>query len=627
MGSEAPDLLQKTFIDDNPNPLGQKNELERAENVDPRVADYNEAHEQHHDNYNNLVRVKGYYDVFLFNERGDNVYTVFKERDFGTNAANGKWKDSDFGEAFRASRNLKDGEVKFFDFKRYAPSNDVPASFMITPIFNEGKNVGALMIQMPVERISKIAIDTKGLYPDSHVVLVGQDGLARAEINDMDTGRILVEKFEGENVDKALAGESGYGLLTVQGRPHMGSYEPFEFEGVKWALLTAEEEDKVLGPAHDLLNKVIIQLIIFAIVGTALSIWVARQLTNPIVKLQGAMLKIADGHYDTVVPATDFGDEIGAMAKTVGVLKQKGVEAKQMKEEQERRDRQAVEQKTVMMAKIANDFEGSVGGIVKAVVGSVTELRALADGMAGLAKSATNQSANVSRNAELASHNVQTVASAAQELTVAISEISQQVGQSSAIAKQGVTKAAATGEVVQDLAQSASKVSEVIKLINDIAEQTNLLALNATIEAARAGEAGKGFAVVASEVKNLATQTTQATEEITSQIHKMQKATEGTVESVEALRKTIVTMDEISTSIAAAIEEQSAATNEIARNVQEASTATNTVTENIGDVRVGAEEAGSAAGQVVTATETLNEQVNVALSKRVEEFLKNIRAA
>src|SRR5690606_12127550 len=207
IGPGAAELLQKTFITDNPHPLGEKNKLERAENVDPRVAQYNEVHDVHHDTFNAMVNNKGYYDVFLFNSRGDNVYTVFKELDFGTNANKGKWKDTDFAEAFRASRELKEGEVKFFDFHPYGPSANAPASFIVTPIYDGEDNIGALMFQMPVSRINDIIKDTKGLLPDSHIFLVGEDHLIRAEVSDMPEAKILEMEFKNEFTEAAFAGK------------------------------------------------------------------------------------------------------------------------------------------------------------------------------------------------------------------------------------------------------------------------------------------------------------------------------------------------------------------------------------------------------------------------------------
>ena len=211
-------------------------------------------------------------------------------------------------------------------------------------------------------------------------------------------------------------------------------------------------------------------------------------------------------------------------------------------------------------------------------------------------------------------------------MSSSISEISRQVGQSTTITKQAVAAAQHTDQQVQSLASAAQKIGDVVKLINDIAGQTNLLALNATIEAARAGEAGKGFAVVASEVKSLATQTAKATDEIASQINAIQEATKDSVESIKHIGKVIGEINEISTTIAAAVEEQGAATQEIARNVQQAAKGTEEVSANISGVTQASQETGNAANLVLNASSELAQQSET-LRTEVDKFLGQIRAA
>ena len=271
-------------------------------------------------------------------------------------------------------------------------------------------------------------------------------------------------------------------------------------------------------------------------------------------------------------------------------------------------------------------FEERTGDLVGVVASAAEQLRATAQTLSSTTDETTQQVSNVAAAVEQASVNVQTVAAAAEELHSSIAEISRQVTQSSSIAAMAVKDAHRTDEIVKALASGAQRIGDVVGLINSIAGQTNLLALNATIEAARAGEAGKGFAVVASEVKNLASQTAKATEEISRQIAEIQSSTGEAVQAIESIAKTIEEISHIASSIAAAVEEQGSATQEIARNVHEVATGTRHVSENIAGVSQGANETGAAAAQVLTAAVDLTGRAEK-LRGDVREFIGNVKAA
>jgi len=287
---------------------------------------------------------------------------------------------------------------------------------------------------------------------------------------------------------------------------------------------------------------------------------------------------------------------------------------------------QADAERKSAMQKLADKFEAAVGKIVDKVSNTSSELESAAGSMSRTAETTQELSATVAAASEESSTNVQSVASATDEMAASVNEISRQVQESSRIADEAVRQAQRTDGRISDLSQAAGRIGDVIKLITAIAEQTNLLALNATIEAARAGEAGKGFAVVAQEVKQLASQTAKATDEIRGQIAGMQAATQDSVAAIKEIGDTIGRISQIATSVAAAVEEQGASTQEIARNVQQAAHGTTQVTSNITEVTRGASETGSAAAQVLQSAKGLaNESTH--LKMEVAKFLATVRAA
>jgi methyl-accepting chemotaxis protein len=360
--------------------------------------------------------------------------------------------------------------------------------------------------------------------------------------------------------------------------------------------------------------------------GLVIAILVANRLiAGPLSRLGVTIEKLAAGDTDVAAEGAERKDEVGRIARTLEVFK-KGLIAQREAQEKERAALAAREKRARDMMELIKSFNADVSQRLGAVGKSVDGLNEAASTMSTTAEETARQANAVAAAAEEASTNVQTVASATEELSSSIKEISGQVSSSSEVARRAVEQSTHTNEKVKGLAEAAQRIGAVVKLISDIASQTNLLALNATIEAARAGEAGKGFAVVASEVKNLASQTAKATEEISTQIASIQTETGESVSAIESIGGTIREIDQITAAIAAAIEEQAAATQEISRNVQQASAGTQEVSSNIVGVNQAADQSGRVAGDVRNAAGSLHAD-SQALRQRIDAFINAVAAA
>lgn len=349
-----------------------------------------------------------------------------------------------------------------------------------------------------------------------------------------------------------------------------------------------------------------------------------RVISRPLVNMVEAMGEISSGNLDAAIPENQK-DEIGDMADALSVFKDNLVENKRLSEERDLERQKAVEEQKAQRNELANDFENKVGEVVNSVAASSSQLQSTAKSMNEIASANQQRAGNATQAATDATTNVNTVSAAAEELSHSINEIARQVAESSTMAAQAADQATTTNVTMKELAEAASKIGEVINLITDIAEQTNLLALNATIEAARAGEAGKGFAVVASEVKNLANQTAKATDEIAHQISTIQETTGNAVDAIDQVSNMIDHMNEVSSAIAAAVEEQGAATKEIATNVEAAAQSTQHASSDMTEVTQSAEKNGQAANDVLMAAEALSAQ-SIALREQVNSFLEQVRS-
>lgn len=373
--------------------------------------------------------------------------------------------------------------------------------------------------------------------------------------------------------------------------------------------------------------RIVILLGVAAAVAAAvgLGIWVQRTVTVPIHALTDQMNKLADGDTSFDIPGTGRADEIGAMAKTVEVFRANAIERTRLEseaageQERDQRRRQQVDG-------LVNAFRDDVKGTLAAVAANMDQMRDTAQVLTRIAGDTAGRSSSVASASEEASTNVQTVAAAAEELSGSINEISRQISETNRVVTEATQGARQTNEQVAGLATAAQRIGDVVGLIQDIAEQSNLLALNATIEAARAGERGKGFAVVAAEVKTLASQTANATDEISQQISAIQNSTGEAASAIQAIAKTMEEVNGYTNAIAAAIEEQGAATNEISGSIAQAASGTQSVVSNVTGLDSAAGETSQSASQVEHVSREAAAETE-RLRQSIDRFLTEVAAA
>lgn len=422
-------------------------------------------------------------------------------------------------------------------------------------------------------------------------------------------------------------GERYNGTAEILGSSYLTIYEPLRtvtgqpvgilFVGVP----LTEAEASINKMARE---GLLAGLLVIVVVG-AIRWFALHRSMRPLGDLAASVRSIAEGQLDRPAPCADRTDQLGQIGRAIEVLRDGALRAREAKKQMSA-ERVAKDRRQEAMDQLTTDFGTTVSGVLVKLTGSADGMRSAAGSMAKAAEETRGEMESTAAEASGSSRNLSTVAAATEQLTASVSEISRQVGQAAGAAQEAVLLAQTTDTTVAGLSDAAEQISEVVRLISDIAGQTNLLALNATIEAARAGHAGKGFAVVAAEVKQLASQTAQATSRIGTQVTAIQSVTGEAVKAVRGVVAAISQVSEVASAISTSVDQQGVATREIALQVQGIAQVTDNATRAMRDVCSTAEQSGTISNTVLSAAEQVAQQSD-GLRQEVDHFLTAMRAS
>lgn len=586
--------LQSSFISNNSNPLGNKQKLDAT----PFNTKYDTFHKANHPYLRDVLEQYGFYDIFLIDsESGDIVYSVFKEVDFATNLLNGPFAKSNLAECFRKANTLsKEDDPVLVDFASYLPSYNAPASFTASPVFDGDRRVGVLAIQMPIDRVNKVMDlgDSIGQFGEAY--LVAHDGLPRSDSKFDKENRTIVNAFlhptQGKMTSTAIQSgiEGKTGIVSNDnylGNETIAAFAPIDVLGLKWAVVTEESTESALAASNSIseaTDEAQSSLLFWGAALILLSVsivlpfawWIVRSLMRPIQATINTLRDIAEGEGDlTKRLDQNRADELGELSKWFNAF-----------------------------ADRIHDVICTISSNAKQLAASSNQLQTTATQLSVGVSDSKQQSASVSAAAEQMSmnmrevsestdgmsHTIRAVAASVEEMNQTIREIARNAEKSATVAGEAAHLVEISNNKISNLGEAADAIGKVIEVIQDIAEQTNLLALNATIEAARAGEAGKGFAVVATEVKELAKQTAAATHDIRIRIEAMQSSTGQAVDSIREISDVINNVNEVSRTIASAVEQQSITTRQISDNVGTTASAAEIVARGVSETAMASRE-------------------------------------
>jgi len=582
-----------------------------------------------------LLERPGYADLVFVSEDGRVVYTTTKGADFGHALSEPELASTGLARLVARLKGAESDATLYEDYAAY-PAEAVPSAFIGRSIARranvamgtgqEAARIGFVLLRLTPALFDRTLSDRAGLGETGQILAVGADGALRTN-PPLSPAVTAGKPATALGLDKAdLASERPFTYANGAGQ-RMVATAKVSVLGAPWTILAEQAEDETLAAVGALTRALAVTALAVLAATAILGLLFARTIVGPLGALTRALQALARRESLAEVPGSRRADEIGDIARAVVTIRDISLEeaAQQLKTTEAARLREETERRA-LLRDLADRFERSVGGIVGTVSQASGDLQGAATGMTEAVAGTARRSTSVAATAQETAGNVNAVAVAAEELGATVGEIGRQVEQASTMSAQAVDEAGRTAATMQTLSEAATRIGDVVGLVSQIASQTNLLALNATIEAARAGEAGRGFAVVAAEVKNLAEQTSRATTEIAEQVDAIRSATTGATGAIRSIVTRIEGMSFVTSSIAAAVEEQGVTTQEIVRNMGQASAGTGAMSQDIEAVARSAEEAGATADQVQRASADLSRQ-SEQLRAEVASFLATVRAA
>jgi methyl-accepting chemotaxis protein len=512
-----------------------------------------------------------------------------------------------FGESFPGARiEIRDGIVERIEIPKM-------------PEFNDYK-----IVDRATSYVGGTA--TLFVYDEASQQFVRRTTNVKKENGDRAVGTQLAADHPAQTVLRR--GQAYKGPAMLFGRRFYTAYQPVfgatgKVIGIVYVGIPTAQLDGMLWQA---IVAMAVAAAVAALLVLGMTMTIVRRVTKPLKAVTETLTVLAAGNTDVEVQHTERHDEIGAIARTVGVFKNNRIERRQLEAERISNEKLAMDRRKAELNQFVEDFRTKISGIIEQVLKSSGQFEKDAKQLSLTAHSTAEMSGQSAGASRQASEHVRSAATASNELSQSIVEISRRVQESNGVTGDAVKQADATDERMTELSAAGDRIGDVVKLITSIAEQTNLLALNATIEAARAGDAGRGFAVVAQEVKNLAGQTAKATDEISAHIVNMQRATGESVSAIKAIGLTIERISGITTSISSAVEQQGTATQSIAEGVLAAASGTLDVADNIERVAKNARETETTSGLMLKSAQELSD-VSTHLKDEVEKFLDSVRAA